>query len=195
MHSKIINETTSKGYCYFKRELPSEEQQLIGDITPKAASPSPTLAPTPISPADVPSSNGGVTASSWNHAGTWEERDMTASVKDKLKEMCVGVDVSLEGGMGGGGQALEEALKSMDMASSQADPMASIERMSAALSTVRASVTEASKVEGDAQIVLARGKKRHCFDFNMTLKFEVVLEDMGGDASKNKKFKGILEVL
>lgn len=44
--SKIISETTSKGYCYFKRQLPTEERELIGDISPKAVTDSgPTLVP------------------------------------------------------------------------------------------------------------------------------------------------------
>jgi hypothetical protein len=186
--SKIINETTSKGYCYFKRQLPTEESKLIGDITPKAVAADAALmtdsTPQPI--AEASGSAGGVTASSWNHAGTWEERDLTQFATDRVKELCGGASVSLPGGSASG---IEDALKSMEMMTND-DPAASIERMATAMSTLNASVSEVKVKDGDAQIVMARGKKRHCFDFSLTIKFDVVSQDLSGDATKNKKFKG-----
>lgn len=187
--SKIISETASKGYCYFKRQLPTEESRLIGDITPKAVTSELAQAPdstsVPIT-TESTTTSGGVTASSWNHAGTWEERDLTQFATDRVKELCSAGRASLGGGAESG---LEDALKSMDMSPNE-DPVASIERMASAMATLHASVTEVKVKDGDAQIVMARGKKRHCFDFSLTIKFEVILQDLSGDESKNKKFKG-----
>ena len=47
---------------------------------------------------------------------------------------------------------------------------------------------------------MARGKKRHLYDFNMTLDFEIVLEPLQGmdgvetGSSKAQKFKGSLDM-
>ena len=51
------------------------------------------------------------------------------------------------------------------------------------------SVTSAKTVEGDAQIVIASSKKRHIYDFNVTLEFEIILSQEDGE-EKPKKFKG-----
>ena len=63
---KIIRESTKKGYCYFRRNLPEEEKQLIGDITPKPKAVS--------DPLPIANSNSVNEGSAWNKAGTWEER-------------------------------------------------------------------------------------------------------------------------
>lgn len=45
-------------------------------------------------------------------------------------------------------------------------------------------------VEGEAQIVMARGKKRFIYDFNVTLDIEIIVEagvtEGGGDSVKGK---------
>ena len=89
-----------------------------------------------------------VAASTWNKAGTWEERDMSSFVKDKLNLIC--------------------------------NPT------TAEIGADKVVVTSATS-EGDAQIVLARSKKRHIYDFNVVVEFEVSLVDSEG---KTKKFKG-----
>ena len=75
-----------------------EEKALIGNIAPKLVTPSVESGSTAdaqldgaMSPAastaavassgDSAPTTGGVTASSWNHAGTWEERDTTTTAK------------------------------------------------------------------------------------------------------------------
>ena len=56
-----------KKTSYFHNELSEEAKQLIGDIAPKK------LDPATAAPATTTTSGD---KSSWNHAGTWEERDV-----------------------------------------------------------------------------------------------------------------------
>jgi tetratricopeptide (TPR) repeat protein len=210
--SKIINETTSKGYCYFKRQLPSEENKLIGDITPKAVSsvstsPSVETLPTPIAP--VTTEKATVAASSWNHAGTWEERDTTALVKDRMKELCLAASASLSvgetttsGGEADMQSALSDAMKAIDM--KQESLQSSLEAMKTAISPITGRVSEVQSVEGEAQIVLTRGKKCYLYDFAIKLKIEVTVEETpfsgslegngSGEKAKPQLFKGSLEI-
>ena len=57
-------------------------------------------------------------------------------------------------------------------------------------------VTNVKTVEGEAQIVMARGKKRHIYDYSLTLNFEVVVQNMKGmkdyDEPKPRKYSGSL---
>jgi tetratricopeptide (TPR) repeat protein len=157
--SRLIRETKSKGYCYFKNQPSAEAKELIGDIRPKAlgeASEAPlappaaaAAAPVAVVPEQTDAAGAPVArASSWNHAGTWEERDFTQLVKDRLNE--IGSDAFFE-------QVPQKAIS---------DEAAIGEGMMAV-------VKEVKSCTGDAQVVLTRGKKRHIFDFNMDLKFEV----------------------
>ena len=67
-----------------------------------------------------------------------------------------------------------------------------------------ASVTDVKSLEGEAQIVSSRGKRRQLFDFRATVEFEVVVGDSdgggGGDSGKKKKkqqqqtYKGSMEL-
>jgi tetratricopeptide (TPR) repeat protein len=171
---KIISEVASKGYCHFRRDLPSQEKALIGDITPKSiggtsegASGDVTNSgdgnegpvPMEIDGAD----NTKVAASTWNHAGTWEERDMTEVIKSRIREMCLSGTATLEGGFGhdmeSSQKMLSDALHSIE--SNGTSDLSSLENLSTALATATARVTEVDKLEGEAHIVLARGKKRH----------------------------------
>lgn len=191
---KILKEAKSRGYCYFKSTLDAETTQLIGDITPKATH---AAAPEPLA---VPSSSSSsVEASSWNHAGTWEERDVTAITKTRLTDTCLGTEVTLEGGFDASPSSLDAALAALQPpGGGEADPSAltrNLERLSGLLSRVKASVTEVKKMEGEAQIVLVgQGKKRQVYDFNLTLKFEVKVE-AAQDGGKVQTFRGTLELL
>lgn len=133
---KLIKETTSKGYCYFRNQLDTETKELIGDIRPKSLS----ATEAPVSEA-VPSA--AVSASDWNHAGTWEERDFTQLVKSRMEELC------------------KESTYEQPFSDNDDDTM------------VKCSVKEVKKCEGEAQVVLTRGKKRHMYDFQLDIKFEV----------------------
>jgi activator of HSP90 ATPase len=81
--------------------------------------------------------NGGISTSSWNYAGTWEERDLTELSKQKIRDSCL-------------------SIKNIEI-----DP------------GVQVSISAVDKIEGEAQIVMTRGKKRHLYDFNLKLDFEI----------------------
>lgn len=137
--AKLIKEATSKGYCYFRNQLDTETKELIGDIAPKSldATSAPVVAAAPAA------TGGAVKSSDWNHAGTWEERDMSNLVKDRLTDLC--------------------------WASTCEHPLPAADNAAA---TVRAVVKEVKKIEGEAQVVLTRGKKRHIYDYQLDVKFE-----------------------
>ncbi|CAB9530710.1 Activator of Hsp90 ATPase, N-terminal [Seminavis robusta] len=73
---KIVN---GKKTSYFHNELSEEAKQLIGDIAPKKIDPA-SAAPAPAATGDK---------SSWNHAGTWEERDVTGWAKESLQQFLL----------------------------------------------------------------------------------------------------------
>ena len=183
--SQIIAETTKKGYCYFRNELSSETKSLIGDITPKVVAelpPSSAIGQHNIS-AGGDSSSEKIAASSWNTAGTWEERECTQQAEDRLTALCLEAQVSssdhpatmtAEGG-GLDSSSLSSVLDALSSSGTDkgAQTTAALEKLEIALATLRASVTGATSVTGDAHIVMARGKKRHIYDFNVILEFEV----------------------
>jgi hypothetical protein len=54
-------------------------------------------------------------------------------------------------------------------------------------------VVTSAKPEGDGQIILTRGKKRHVYDFKVALDVEATIASSDSSAeSKTKKFKAIL---
>jgi tetratricopeptide (TPR) repeat protein len=158
---KVIEETKRKGYCYFRNQPSSETAQLIGDISPKAIS-HPAAAPAPLpavmdttaAASEASSAARLATASSWNSAGTWEEKDCSAFVKDRLTEICnsVTVQVTLPG--------------DSTSASGEDGQMATDH-------VVNARITSVDKCDGNAHIVLTRGKKRFIYEYHINLKFEV----------------------
>lgn len=222
--SKILMETKKKGYCYFRNEQSSELKALIGDITPKAY-----VAPEnqgPVSAEHIKNiedqsevESEAMKVSSWNHAGTWEEKDMSQFAKDRLTALCLEAKASRSFDMSDP-QSLALALDAMKSGlgdfssapSSSSSGGGALEQLEASMSSISAKVTSVKSVEGDAQIIVARGKKRHVYDFQVTLDFEVTVDSspmgalggLGGmgdaleggekDAKKSKKFKGTLEL-
>mmetsp|Transcript_41133 Transcript_41133/g.42030 ORF Transcript_41133/g.42030 Transcript_41133/m.42030 type:complete len:579 (+) Transcript_41133:59-1795(+) len=159
--SKIISETAKKGYCYFNRKLAAEEQSLIGDISPKTVHKGSTTSETTVgsqshtTPITTPSpitnnDSKVISASSWNHAGTWEERDLTNRSHDWFKSKLTVVEITCED--------ITEDI-----------PVKCLGK-----------VIKVDSIDGDAQIVLARQKKRHIFDFNITVDYEVTIEPVVG---------------
>lgn len=117
---------------------------------------------------EVDSNASGVTASTWNYAGTWEERDLTTQVKTQLTDLA------------------NRILTSQPLGDKQ---------------TISCKVSKVGKVEGEAQIIMARGKKRHVFDFQLEVDIEVAVNDTAnegeskedGEPKKKKRtFKGSL---
>merc|ERR1712023_319124 len=67
-----------------------------------------------------------------------------------------------------------------------------------AVCTDAAKIKDVKTVEGDAQIVIARGKKRHIYDYNVKLEFEVsvnesITKSEGDVEEKTSKYKGTFE--
>ena len=85
--------------------------------------------------------SGGSGLSSWNTAGTWEERTHTKWAEGRIGELLVT------------GDAIAET------------------------ESIRVALTSVKKLEGDATVVMVRGKPRHGFDFSLTLTFECVFKD------------------
>merc|ERR1711907_546611 len=151
---------------YFNNELDEHTKSLIGNITPKRIDSVGSLdtAATPgvtgmvsrndsTASTNSNSSSGGASASVWNTAGTWEEKDMSADVKSRLTELCQSV------------------------------------------CTNAAKIKDVKTIEGDAQIVIARGKKRHIYDYNIKLEFEACINESvttseGDVEEKTSKYKG-----
>ena len=164
---------------YFNRELDETAKQLLkGTTAPKplgslenVSSPSfSSLGTSSVAAADNGAS---VSASTWNTAGTWEEREMSSYATERLKTLCL--------------QA------SYNTYASDPSPV-----------NILASITEAKKCEGEAQIILARGRKRHVFDYTITLNFVVEVNSVEregqksssgteADATISKKFKGTID--
>jgi len=155
---------------YFNNELDEQTKSLIGNIAPKRIDSTSSLDGATQGSAGTVSRNdstasvnsnssSGGGASAWNHAGTWEEKDMSADVKSMLTEICKSVRTDV------------------------------------------AKIKDVKTIEGDAQIVVARGKKRHIYDYNIKLEFEVSItesvpksEEKEGDSEeKTSKFKGSFE--
>eukprot|EP00536_Pseudo-nitzschia_multiseries_P002203 jgi/Psemu1/183047/e_gw1.29.196.1 len=80
---------------YFSREQSAEEKAML-DIAPKPISDS---TPQPITPSSV-AGEGAAKGSSWNHAGTWEEKDTTEWCKNRLEKRLLETKVEAPGSDG-----------------------------------------------------------------------------------------------
>lgn len=154
-----------------------DEEEAKIDFTPKAisrndsvssstdATPSAVEAPasTPVTAvSESPSSASGVAASSWNYAGTWEERDMSQQVKAQITTL-------------------------FDNARAEYHPTIT----TAKDVRLVCHTTKVDALTGEAQIVLTRGKKRHLFDFTATVDVEITVAtvDEAEEEEKKKQFK------
>lgn len=186
--AKILSETKAKGYCYFRNTQSSESKSLIGDITPKAVT-----EPSIVKSDSLSSTGEAISTSSWNTAGTWEERDMTSYVKNRFEEMCINAMAEDDASVSNP-EATKSAVSSiLDPSTSTTDKISHLQSLDGVLLPLTARVTKIKSVEGEAQIVMARGKKRHIYDFALTLSFEAVLESHDKKSKiKPKKFQGTL---
>ena len=146
---KAIEETKKMGYCYHKRELATEETELIGSI-----------APTRIIDTSVGSVGRKTSASAWNQAGTWEEKDITEWAKGKLK------------------MVLKDLIHEHEYCPIDEEDTAD------AMATVHVLLTSVSEVGGVAQIVNVNKKVRRIYDMNVKLKWTVELPSNGEKAKR-----------
>ena len=100
--------------------------------------------------------SGGSGLSSWNTAGTWEERTHTKWAEARVSELLKG-------------RAIVES------------------------DAMRIALTGVKSFEGDATVVMVRGKPRHGFDFALTLTFECVVKNRD-DETDGATIKGTAKV-
>ncbi len=168
--------TTSDGRktSYFNNELTDEAKALIGDIAPKPiGAPSETVsevqqefAPPPIAPTD-----NNKAGSAWNHAGTFEEKDMTSWVKAKMTSYLSDAKCGVEAS-GDGNSILN--------------------------GSIHLQVNNVKSLTGDAEIIASRGKRRYLYDFSAELEWQAVVTAFplsgGLGDSKDKIIKGTLKL-
>mmetsp|Transcript_3076 Transcript_3076/g.9570 ORF Transcript_3076/g.9570 Transcript_3076/m.9570 type:complete len:388 (+) Transcript_3076:20-1183(+) len=121
---------------YFNHELDEDTKKLIGDIAPKKVEAEVKM--------DV--TNG---ASSWNQAGTFEEKNHTAYARDWFQTKLRAIMVDLP-------------------------PLDGPLRLPRYLT-----VAAVRDFKGDASVTLARGRKKHLLDISFTLEWEFPLDDKG----------------
>jgi len=126
---------------YFNREISDEAKELLKNNKPREVD---EEALKMQEMAEETAKKGG---SAWNYAKTFEERDMSAWAKPRLKELLTGVSVQI-------------SLKDVD-GDMEAGEM---------------EVTELKSLEGDASITFTRGKRRHIFDFAIDVAWKVMCE-------------------
>jgi len=165
---------------YFTNELDAQTKELIGDIAPKAISVSSVdaseagpaaLHNTSSAPKLIDPATSNSAGSAWNHAGTFEEKDMSAWAKERLTALLSEAKLGIEA-TGTGDSILTGA--------------------------IHLKVTSVKKCDGDAEIIVSRGKTRFLFDFDIKLEWEAVLTAFplagGIGDEKDNKFKGTLNI-
>ena len=115
--------------------------------------------------------------------GTWEERDMTDFSKSRITELCKDLQTSTEGT-----ERSSEMCATVTGELRQREIVHSSQRFSmhpgrqfddpSFLSLIVNTPPDVKSVEGEAQIVLARGKKKFIYDFSVVLHFEVKVRDI-----------------
>eukprot|EP00413_Alexandrium_margalefii_P016648 CAMPEP_0204548948 /NCGR_PEP_ID=MMETSP0661-20131031/23958_1 /ASSEMBLY_ACC=CAM_ASM_000606 /TAXON_ID=109239 /ORGANISM="Alexandrium margalefi, Strain AMGDE01CS-322" /LENGTH=529 /DNA_ID=CAMNT_0051555869 /DNA_START=58 /DNA_END=1647 /DNA_ORIENTATION=+ len=148
---KLLQEAKSKGYYHGR----------LGTVLSSAA-PTPQQVSVDASPS-APSS--GHTGSEWNQAGTWEEKDTTAWVKERLTACLQSASVSMP-----------EALLP-----------------SGAAAAMTAKVTKVKSLTGEGQIITVRKQLRHGYNFEADLSFSITVRGTNGDSSE-ETFNGALRL-
>jgi len=151
---KLLQETKSKGYYHGR----------LGTVLSNAAP-----VPQQVSADQLGSSSdtkhGG---SEWNQAGTWEEKDTTAWVKERLTSWLQQASISMPEALLPSGSAV----------------------------SVTAKVTKVKSLTGEGQIVMVRKQPRHGFNCEADLSFSITVASTNGeaDASKDQSFNGALHL-
>jgi len=206
---KIISETKKKGYCYFRRDLDESEKALLEkeqnklretNFSPTMQSGSKGVVSNSVSQAHK-EAPGVVSGSEWNKGGTWEEMDKTNWVKERLEKLFLGISARTGKDLKDEPEALMREMESA-METENAFNSDNVAKVMARLAVISATVYRIEKIEGDASIVVVRGKKRILFDFNITLKWKIKIDESFGELEssvdgrekKIKEYKGSLKL-
>lgn len=132
---KMLEETKNKGYYHGRlgtvlSDAAPKPQQMAQDREKEEAT-------------------GGNRGSEWNQAGTWEERDTTSWVKERLSARLQGASVQKAAATLPSGKA----------------------------ATVSAEVTKVKSISGDAQIVTVRKQPRFGYNFEAELSFRIAVRE------------------
>ncbi|KAG5190547.1 hypothetical protein JKP88DRAFT_266903 [Tribonema minus] len=217
---KIINETKKKGYCYFRRKLDDKEQAMLdeeqrklreggggGALSPSVGGTSSTASPAPSLRKQLSAQEGAGAGSEWNAAGTWEETDRTQWAKAKLEALLLTAAVTTGPDLKNDPGALMREMTAAfsggaGATAAAAGDLASLGAIGVKLATLRAHVYSCDKMEGDASVVCVRGRRRWLFDFSMTLKWRVTVDESMGveqpaDDAKppSKTYKGTFKLV
>lgn len=145
--------SVSKGYRYFARTMDAKEAAIVGDTRPKRVDGgvAPTsFSPTPITAAEATRASA---ASAWNSAATFEERDMTTWMRDRLKALLL------------------EAHAAAPLTLHVEDTGTLV------LSGIR------GWGSSSASIILSRGKPKFIYDLNFSVAFSITTEAATASAS------------
>lgn len=159
-----------KKTSYFNNELDEETKALIGDTAPKALGDLSALDNS--MPQPLPAAPGGgaapsIAPSAWNHAGTFESKDMTAWAKSRLEQLLKQSKHTLPSDPSGNPPSL--------------------------FGPVVVIAIEAKNVKGDAEIVISRGKKKAIYDMSADVTFEAVMDTSSATLTE-KTFKGTVKL-
>jgi len=146
---KMLEETKSKGYYHGRLGT------VLSDEAPK---------PVQVDADSIASPGENKVGSEWNDAGTWEERDQTAWVKERLTAVLAEARVSSEVPLPDGKAA-----------------------------KVTAKVTKVKSLTGDASMVSVRKKLKHGYLFEAELSFSLKIE-VAEDSSAGGSFSGALHL-
>lgn len=154
---------------YFNNEMDEQTKNLIGDSTPKALGDPSSV--DNFMPQALPATGSGSAApstapSAWNHAGTFESRDMTSWAKIRLEEHLKQATYLLPSDPAGDPPSL--------------------------FGPVEVTTKEVKDVKGDAEIVISRGKKKAIYDMSATVSFEAVMDTSSATVTE-KTFKGSIK--
>lgn len=151
---KMLDETKSKGYYHGRLGT------VLSDEAPK---------PKQVEAGSLSSPETGKVGSEWNDAGTWEEKDMTAWVKERLTAL-LGLAVVTP---------------------------AEVTLPEGQVATATAKVSKVKSISGDASVVSVRKKLKHGFVFEAELSFSISFKgkkDEEGKCQIDHRFSGSLNM-
>jgi tetratricopeptide (TPR) repeat protein len=182
--------TTSDGRktSYFNNELDENTKALIGDIAPKPISASMDSSISSVTdtgntantnansngfaPKSIPNNTEQPSAGSvWNHAGTFEEKDMSKWAINNLTDILSSIKYSMNG-------------------NGTCDSLLN--------GSIFINITKVKDLNGDAEIIVSRGKTRYLYDFTCELEYDVILTafdiNAGLGDTTDKKYKGSIKI-